>query len=42
VETHRTHLMKKLNLRTRTDLIRYTLERGLIQSGKWTDSVMSG
>jgi DNA-binding NarL/FixJ family response regulator len=37
VETHRTHLMKKLSLRTRTDLIRYALERGLIQGERWTD-----
>ena len=30
VETHRTNLMRKLGLRTQTDLIRYALQRGLI------------
>jgi two-component system response regulator NreC len=30
VETHRTHLMRKLGLRTQTDVIRYALQRGLI------------
>lgn len=30
VETHRTHLMHKIGLRTQTDLIRYALQRGLI------------
>jgi DNA-binding NarL/FixJ family response regulator len=29
VETHRDNLMRKLNLRTRTDLIRYRLQRGI-------------
>jgi two-component system, NarL family, response regulator NreC len=32
VETHRTNLMRKLGLRTQTDLIRYALQRGLIPS----------
>jgi two-component system response regulator NreC len=30
VETHRANLMRKLNLRTQTDLIRYALQRGII------------
>ena len=30
VETHRAHLMKKLGLRTKTDLIRYALYRGIL------------
>jgi two-component system response regulator NreC len=30
VETHRTNLMRKLGLRSQTDLIRYALQRGLI------------
>ena len=30
VETHRAHLMKKLGLRTKTDLIRYALRRGIL------------
>jgi DNA-binding CsgD family transcriptional regulator len=30
IETHRTNLMRKLGLRTQTDLIRYALQRGLI------------
>ncbi len=34
VETHRTNLMRKLGLRTQTDLIRYALQRGIIP---WQD-----
>jgi two-component system, NarL family, response regulator NreC len=30
VETHRTNLMRKLGLRTQTDLLRYALQRGII------------
>jgi two-component system response regulator NreC len=30
VETHRTNLMRKLGLRTQTDLIRYALQHGLL------------
>ena len=30
IETHRTNLMRKLGLRTHTDLIRYALQRGII------------
>jgi DNA-binding NarL/FixJ family response regulator len=30
VETHRAHLMQKLGLRTKTDLIRYALRRGIL------------
>lgn len=30
VETHRTHLMRKLSLHTQTDVIRYALQHGLI------------
>lgn len=29
-ETHRTHLIRKLGLRTQTDLVRYALRRGII------------
>ena len=32
-ETHRTHLMRKLELRSQTDLIRYALRRGIIPLG---------
>jgi two-component system, NarL family, response regulator NreC len=31
VETHRSNVMRKLGLRTQTDLIRYALQRGIIQ-----------
>ena len=31
VETHRAHFMEKLNLRSQTDLIRYALNRGIIE-----------
>jgi len=30
VETHRANMMRKLDLRTRTDLIRYALQRGIL------------
>ena len=30
VETHRAHLMRKLNLRSQTDLVRYALRRGIL------------
>jgi DNA-binding NarL/FixJ family response regulator len=30
VETHRANMMRKLGLRTRTDLVRYAMQRGLI------------
>jgi DNA-binding NarL/FixJ family response regulator len=30
VETHRSHLMRKLGLRSHTDMIRYALRRGII------------
>jgi DNA-binding CsgD family transcriptional regulator len=30
VETHRAHLMRKLDLRSQADLIRYTLRRGIL------------
>lgn len=30
VETHRAHILRKLNLRTHTDLIRYALKRGIL------------
>jgi two-component system response regulator NreC len=30
VETHRTNLMRKLGLRSQTDLVRYALQRGII------------
>jgi DNA-binding NarL/FixJ family response regulator len=31
-ETHRANLMRKLNLQTQTDLVRYAIRRGLIQA----------
>ncbi|MGZ4408496.1 MAG: response regulator transcription factor [Gaiellaceae bacterium] len=33
VETHRAHVMQKLRLQTRADLVAYALERGLLESG---------
>ena len=33
VETHRANLLRKLALRTQTDLIRYALQRGIIPTG---------
>lgn len=33
-ETHRTHLMRKLQLRTHTDLIKYAIEQRIIPLGK--------
>lgn len=33
-ETHRTNLMRKLDLRTQTDLIRYALRRGILPMGE--------
>ena len=32
-ETHRAHLMRKLGLRTRADLVRFALDRGLLPPG---------
>jgi two-component system, NarL family, response regulator NreC len=29
-ETHRAHIMQKLSLSTRADLVRYALERGML------------
>ena len=29
-ETHRAHIMQKLSLNTRADLVRYALERGML------------
>lgn len=34
VETHRSHIQQKLGASTRADLVRYALERGLIQTGR--------
>jgi DNA-binding CsgD family transcriptional regulator len=31
-ETHRAHIMQKLRLQTRADLVAYALERGLLES----------
>ncbi|MBI4025685.1 MAG: response regulator transcription factor [Verrucomicrobia bacterium] len=31
VETHRAHILEKLNLKTRADLVRYAIEHGLMQ-----------
>jgi DNA-binding NarL/FixJ family response regulator len=36
VESHRTHLMHKLDLTTRADIIRYALNEGLLQTGSNT------
>ena len=33
VETHRSHIQRKLRLSTRAELVRYALERGLISIG---------
>jgi two-component system response regulator NreC len=33
VETHRSHIQQKLRLSTRAELVRYALERGLIDTG---------
>ena len=32
-ETHRAHIMQKLRLSTRAELVRYALERGLLDEG---------
>ena len=32
-ETHRAHIMQKLRLQTRADLVAYALERGLLEAG---------
>ncbi|MGH3009480.1 MAG: response regulator [Gaiellaceae bacterium] len=32
-ETHRAHIMQKLGLQTRADLVAYALERGLLEAG---------
>jgi DNA-binding NarL/FixJ family response regulator len=34
VETHRANLMRKLGLRSQTDLVRYALRRGIVPSGE--------
>ena len=31
-ETHRAHIMRKLGLRTRADLVRYALEQGILEN----------
>jgi two-component system response regulator NreC len=31
-ETHRAHIMQKLRLQTRADLVGYALERGLLEA----------
>ncbi len=33
VETHRAHIQQKLRLRARSDLVRYALEHGLVETG---------
>ena len=33
IETHRMHIMEKLDLRTRADLVRFALEHGLMNAG---------
>lgn len=33
VQTHRLHIMEKLNLHNRTELVKYAIRRGLIESG---------
>jgi two-component system response regulator NreC len=32
-ETHRAHIMQKLRLQTRAEVVQYALERGLLESG---------
>ena len=32
LEAHRANFMRKLNLQTQTDLVRYAIRRGLIQA----------
>jgi two-component system response regulator NreC len=32
VETHRSHIQRKLRLTTRADLVRYALDRGLLET----------
>ena len=32
VQTHRLHIMEKLNLHNRTELIKYAIRRGLIEA----------
>ncbi len=34
VETHRSHIQQKLRLATRAELVRYALERGLVEAGR--------
>jgi two-component system, NarL family, response regulator NreC len=34
VETHRAHIMQKLGLSTRADLVRYAIEQGLLEEGR--------
>jgi two-component system response regulator NreC len=31
IETHRAHIMQKLRLETRAELVRYAIDRGLLQ-----------
>jgi len=31
VDTHRTHIMDKLNLHSRVELVRYAMRRGLLE-----------
>src|SRR5204863_2615786 len=33
-ETHRAHIMQKLRLQSRADLVAYALERGLLEAGE--------
>ena len=33
-ETHRAHIMQKLRLSTRAELVRYALEQGLLEEGE--------
>ncbi len=37
VETYRARVMEKLNLRSRVELVRYALERGLLSRGEWPE-----
>jgi two-component system response regulator NreC len=34
VETHRAHIMQKLRLETRAELVRYAIEHGLLEAGE--------
>ena len=41
-ETHRAHIMQKLRLSTRAELVRYALDRGLLESSGSSDAGTAG